>query len=76
MRKRTRCALIIDSQRCKGCLLCIPVCPHGCLDIAQELNEKGYRPVFVRNAQACTGCGLCYQVCPDVCITVEKKSEE
>lgn len=62
----------IDGQRCKGCLLCIEVCPQKCLIVSETINQSGHHPVEFRIEEACTGCGLCYQICPEVCIEVYK----
>ena len=65
--------ITIDSERCKGCGLCLEFCPNGVLSLdAQELNPKGYHPVSAVSAQACTGCGICALMCPDVAIVVER----
>jgi 2-oxoglutarate ferredoxin oxidoreductase subunit delta len=62
--------IVIDSERCKGCELCLAACPPAVIELASELNTKGYRPaVYMANGQ-CTGCALCAVVCPDACITV------
>lgn len=61
----------IDVERCKGCELCRPACPPKVIDLASELNGKGYRAVrYVDLHHDCTGCALCAVVCPDGCITV------
>lgn len=63
--------VIIDTERCKGCELCRDACPPGVLALADELNGKGYHPVFLLDPDHdCTGCALCATVCPDGCITV------
>lgn len=63
--------IIIDSERCKGCELCLGACPPMVIHIRDDFNGKGYRPaVFVDPDNKCTGCALCAVVCPDVCITV------
>ncbi len=63
-----RAAVRIDIETCKGCGLCIPVCPPRVLEFSAEVNSKGYAyPVL---QPGCTGCELCAKVCPDFCIDV------
>jgi 2-oxoglutarate ferredoxin oxidoreductase subunit delta len=63
--------VVVDSERCKGCDLCVVACPQGNLYLSEARNRKGYHPaVFVYHGKkgACTACGLCYWVCPDFAI--------
>lgn len=62
----------IDQARCKGCQLCIDVCPQGVLQMDDtQLNAKGYHPAILTDAGGdCTGCAVCAVMCPDVAITV------
>ncbi len=64
--------IIIDQQRCKGCGLCIPVCPQQVIQLNERFfNAKGFHPAILNEAGAsCTGCGVCAVMCPDVAITV------
>ncbi|MCB8942894.1 MAG: 4Fe-4S dicluster domain-containing protein [Ardenticatenaceae bacterium] len=63
--------IVIDYERCKGCELCLPACPPQVIGLAEQFNQKGYRPaVFLDTEEKCTGCALCAVVCPDACITV------
>lgn len=59
----------IDQQRCKGCGLCIDVCPNGCITVAEVTNDNGYLPAKV-DCEHCSGCGLCGTICPDAAIEV------
>jgi 2-oxoglutarate ferredoxin oxidoreductase subunit delta len=61
--------VIIDTEKCKGCELCIEVCPEETLALANVINQKGYRYAESVNDQ-CTGCVNCAIICPDACITV------
>ncbi len=63
--------VVIDTNRCKGCELCVTVCPQHVLHIAPLLNARGYYPVELDDPEGrCTGCGLCAVMCPDVVFTV------
>jgi 2-oxoglutarate ferredoxin oxidoreductase subunit delta len=61
----------IDRETCKGCLLCIPVCPPEVLVMSTAVNSKGYRYPLLRDG--CTGCELCAKVCPDFCFEVYRE---
>lgn len=68
--------IVIDEERCKGCGLCIEVCPAHILQLAQDhFNPKGYRPVEVTTIGACTGCANCAVICPDVVFTVYRRKQ-
>ncbi len=62
--------VIIIEKRCKGCQLCIPVCPQGLLSLGQKLNAAGYQIVSFQGESECNGCTLCAQICPDVALEV------
>ncbi len=64
-------AVVINTERCKGCKLCVVACPCDVLDLQQkEVNNRGYHFAVVSNAEACIGCSSCALVCPDACIEV------
>lgn len=58
-------------NHCKGCELCVTVCPKQILKISDtEVNEMGYHPISVVDQEACTGCAVCALMCPDGVIRV------
>ena len=61
--------IIIDTERCKGCGLCVEVCPKGCIVISNQSNKNGYLPAQANNTD-CTGCAMCAIICPDAVIEV------
>ena len=65
-------SVIVDTERCKGCSLCVVSCPSDVLELASEVNNKGYNFVMVKNQDECIGCANCGYVCPDGCLTVYK----
>ena len=64
--------IVIHEGRCKGCDLCIPVCPVDIIEKCDftHVNEKGWIPVEVNNMSHCVACKLCAIVCPDQAIDV------
>jgi 2-oxoglutarate ferredoxin oxidoreductase subunit delta len=66
----------IDDKRCKGCAICVAVCPKQCLAIAEAFNQAGYYYPAMKNAGDCTGCGACAKLCPDFAVTVYEIVEE
>lgn len=63
----------IDSDRCKGCGLCISVCPLELLEQnGNEVNIKGYHPSVLTDETKCIGCGQCALMCPDSVLTVKR----
>lgn len=64
---------IFEEDKCKGCGLCVEVCPKKILELAQDIiNAKGYHPVRNIDMEKCIGCAFCAKMCPDCVITVEK----
>ena len=63
--------LAIAAERCKGCGLCVAICPHAALDLdPRVVNPLGYHPVRLIDAASCTSCALCARICPDAVFAV------
>lgn len=56
--------LEITDEWCKGCDICVKMCPERCLRLNDRLVAELALP------DLCTGCHLCEWLCPDFAITV------
>ena len=69
-----RGAVVVNTERCKGCNLCVVACPADVLELhPREVHNKGYHYVYMKHPDNCIGCASCGLVCPDGCLTVYKK---
>jgi 2-oxoglutarate ferredoxin oxidoreductase subunit delta len=66
----------IDTERCKGCGLCVNVCPKKVLELSEEVNPRGYFPVFQARPKDCIACSVCCIICPDVAISINETVED
>jgi len=80
--------IIINQERCKGCLLCINFCPKGLIKKSSKLNKKGLNfvefsrrenfnvggipPKAGEEVADCIGCMQCAVICAECCIEVYK----
>lgn len=68
--------VVVDTERCKGCDLCVVACPKKVLSLAtKDVNDRGYHFALMTNPDACIGCAACAIVCPDGCIEVYRVTE-
>ncbi len=69
-------AVVVNTDRCKGCNLCVVACPlHVLALVKNKVNAKGYNYAEQVLEDTCTGCASCATVCPDGCITVYRTKE-
>ena len=67
-----RGSVIVATDICKGCELCIAACPQDTLALSLKINRRGYH--YAEMVQDnCTGCINCALVCPDSAITVYRQ---
>ncbi len=72
---------LINSERCKGCGLCIGACPKEILRFSDHTTRQGvFYPVCI-NEDLCTACKFCATICPEAAIEIfrydgdDKKNE-
>ena len=65
--------VLFKEERCKGCKLCISVCPKKIIQINKDrLNSKGFHSAEIIDQEKCIGCAFCATICPDCVIEIEK----
>ena len=62
--------LCLQYDRCKGCELCINICPKNVLEKSTTLNRNVQYPPTMKADAQCTLCRMCEYVCPDFSIYV------
>ncbi|NUU24577.1 MAG: 4Fe-4S binding protein [Streptomycetaceae bacterium] len=66
--------LVIDTEACKGCELCIDACPPRVLRMTTDIvNERGYR--YPQLLPGCIACKACTAICPDFVFQVYRYEE-
>jgi 2-oxoglutarate ferredoxin oxidoreductase subunit delta len=58
------------TEYCKGCGLCVSVCPVEGLEFSDELTSLAVYPPRQKADVRCTGCLGCTLICPDAAIEV------
>ena len=63
---------LINVERCKGCGLCIRVCPKKILEMSTEANGQGVSYPVCNDEASCIACTFCATMCPDCVIEIEE----
>ena len=58
----------INTGWCKGCYLCMGVCPKSVLEMSDRVKAT-----IVREDD-CIGCMQCENICPDLAITIAERA--
>lgn len=61
-------AIIITTQWCKSCGICVAFCPK------QALSLAGLEGKAVHTPELCVECGMCERYCPDLAIELVKSA--
>ncbi len=66
--------VVFNEELCKGCSLCVEVCPVKIIVLKEDINQSGFHPASIaeENMEKCTACTSCALICPDTCIEIWK----
>ena len=63
--------ITINLKFCKGCGLCVSVCPKQTLVMSSEISStKGVTPAMVANESSCIKFLNCTVICPDAAMEI------
>ncbi|MEM1538432.1 MAG: 4Fe-4S binding protein [Candidatus Nezhaarchaeales archaeon] len=62
--------IVVDESLCKGCGICVDLCPAKVLELSKDISVKGVHLPIPTRSDRCTKCLLCVMYCPDFAITV------
>jgi len=63
----------VEPEKCRACLTCVRVCPHGAIQMVQVDTEKEVAKIY---DLACDRCGICAAICPAKAIRFEGYADE
>jgi len=67
--------ILIDPKYCKGCELCIAVCPKKTIERGHSLTTYGTLYPVQAHPENCMACKMCGVICPEAAIEVYKGEE-
>ncbi len=62
--------IVLNADWCKGCHICVAVCPRQVLEVDEGSYLRGFHPVTVARPEDCTACQQCEFLCPDLAIAL------
>lgn len=65
--------VVVNTALCKGCDLCVSLCPAGVLSMEEDGEKLLGKVASVLFIDACIGCKECEIHCPDFAISVADK---
>jgi 2-oxoglutarate ferredoxin oxidoreductase subunit delta len=66
-----RYEIIIDSEQCDGCELCLSFCPKELIEISEDkFNSRMLHYAIVVKPEECAGCKQCERLCPTVSLYI------
>ncbi len=68
--EKTGRIITINNIFCKGCVICVEVCPTDVLEMIDTPDRWEGAVAVVKDMDACTGCMKCEIQCPDFALDV------
>ncbi len=68
--------ITIDKACCKGCDICLSICPKKIFVHSKKRNDYGTNMPEAVNRETCLFCGMCERLCPDGAISVRRTEED
>ena len=66
--KKENRLFVVDQDRCKGCRICVTVCPYDALHMSETKTGRGF--FYPIENGKCTACKQCLYACPDFVLSV------
>jgi len=67
--------ILVDEELCKGCGICIGLCPIKVLEKSNTLSSRGVYLPLPNKKDKCTGCRICEYYCPDMAIFIKNNAK-
>ena len=65
-------SVLADEDACRGCGLCVALCPYGALEIVKTDKGRKVRVIPV----ACKGCGVCAATCYQHALSINSYTDQ
>ena len=65
-------SVLADEDACRGCGLCVALCPYGALEIVKTEKGRKVRVIPV----ACKGCGVCAATCYQHALSINSYTDQ
>ena len=65
-------SVLADEDACRGCGLCVALCPYGALEIVRTEKGRKVRVIPV----ACKGCGVCAATCYQHALSINSFTDQ
>jgi len=67
---------VVNKDECRGCGLCVEVCPFGAIELVEENRQGNIVMVANVNEALCKGCGSCAAACLSGAIQTKSFKDE